>query len=288
MDPSQLSPIISHFDLVVVDAPCSGSGLFRKQPEALEEWSPAAVDACRTRQKNILGHLVPDMKAGAFLFYSTCSYSTQENEEVVEWLQKEYGLQYKPLPIEKDWGIVDSGAGYRFYPDQTRSEGFFCALLQKSGEQDDRTQRRKEPAGNLKKEEHQIIMDFVGVKMEDLIQKNGFIYSMPEQVRRFLNAFEGRLYVRKAGLCLGELKGRDLVPAHELALSTGLLFRGECLELEKEEALRFLRKDVMAIGQQRKGFVKVNYKKQGIGWIKLLGNRVNNYLPNESRILKQE
>ncbi len=288
MDPSQLSPITSNFDLVVVDAPCSGSGLFRKQPEALSEWSPAAVDACCTRQKNILGHLIPGMKAGAFLFYSTCSYSIQENEEVVEWLQKEYGLQYRPLPIEKDWGIVDSGAGYRFYPDQTRSEGFFCALLQKSGEQNDRAQRRKEPAGNLKKEEQQIIMDFVGVKMEDLIQKNGFIYSMPEQVRRFLNAFEGRLYVRKAGLCLGELKGRDLVPAHELALSTGLLFHGESLELEKEEALRFLRKDVMAVGEQRKGFVRVHYKKQGIGWIKLLGNRVNNYLPNESRILKQD
>jgi len=287
MEPAKLRPFIKDFDLLVVDAPCSGSGLFRKQPEALSEWSPESVTACSIRQKNILADLVPEMRDGAYLFYSTCSYSVQENEEIVNWLQEERGLSLISIPLEKEWGIVDSGSGYRFYPDQLSSEGFFCALLQKPGTAYEETGRRREGVGNVLKDEEKTILEQANVSAESLQKKNGFIYTMPLQVRRFLNEHEGKIYVRKAGICLGEIKGRDLVPAQDLALSSGIAWRGATLELDKQEALQFLRKEVMPARLPQKGFVKVTYERQGLGWIKMLSNRINNYLPNEARILKQ-
>lgn len=287
MEPGKLSAIVPSFDLIVVDAPCSGSGLFRKQPEAIEEWSPAAVEACSVRQKSILSVLVPEMKGGSFLFYSTCSYSREENEEVVSWLQQEFELEFIPLPYKQEWGIVDSGLGYRFYPDQTLSEGFFCAMLKKRGENSPHSERKRDILANLTREEQQVIMEVVDVPAENLVKKNGFIYAMPAQVRQFLNVYEGRLYIRKAGICLGEIKGRDLVPSHEYALATGIVYRGAVLELEKEEALQYLRKEVMSLREAQKGFVRVQYRGFGLGWAKLLANRLNNYLPNEARILKQ-
>lgn len=288
MEPAKLKSVIPDFDLVVIDAPCSGSGLFRKQPEALLEWSPDAVKACSIRQQSILNDLVPEMKPGAYLFYSTCSYSREENEDIVAWLQAQYDLTFVKIALQADWGITETEGGYRFYPDQTKTEGFFCALLQKRRDEHVSKNSRKEPGNELHAEELKVLQEYLAIEREAVVKKNGFFYMMPRQVRHFLNQHEGKLYVRKAGVCLGEIKGRDLVPSHELALSSDLQWQGGRIEVDKQEALQFLRKEVMPARAPQKGFVKVLYEGQGLGWVKVLGNRINNYLPNEFRILKQD
>lgn len=128
-DPSSYSEINDVFDIILVDAPCSGSGLFRKQHDAVDEWSLDNVNLCSQRQKRILSDIIGTLKQGGTLVYSTCSYSPSENEEIADWLISEFGLTTVQIPTEKNWGIVETTSekqkafGYRFYPDKTKSEG---------------------------------------------------------------------------------------------------------------------------------------------------------------------
>lgn len=287
-DVSKLTCCVKLFDLVVVDAPCSGSGLFRKQPEAINEWDLNSPEACSIRQKDILQQLVPEMKNAAYLFYSTCSYSVAENESIVKWLIAEHNMAFVPLPIPQEWGIFSSDLGYRFYPDQLESEGFFCAVLQKVEGLDYSAPKKIIPSTQLlSKEEQNILSNLFPKHMGQIVKKNGFVYHFPPQVLNFVNQFDKQLYFKKAGICVGELKGKDLVPDHELSLAVDIVGAFEELEVTKEEALRYLRKETLLGKEPKKGFVKITYKSQGIGWAKLLPNRMNNYLPNEARILMQ-
>lgn len=130
-EPKKLAEAGAMFDVLVVDAPCSGSGLFRKQPEAVEEWSLQAVQACSVRQKNILADLLPTLKEGGILVYSTCSYSVEENEAVVSSLINSGEMELVQFDIPAAWGLVDSGKGFRFYPHLTKSEEFFVPCCKK-------------------------------------------------------------------------------------------------------------------------------------------------------------
>ena len=116
-DPSAFAGLAGFFDVAVVDAPCSGEGMFRKDPRAASEWSPGAVRHCAARQRRILGDMWPSLAPGGFLIYSTCTFNRQENEDNVAWLCSELGA-----------GLV----GMRhFYPGEDRGEGFFAALVRK-------------------------------------------------------------------------------------------------------------------------------------------------------------
>jgi 16S rRNA C967 or C1407 C5-methylase (RsmB/RsmF family) len=129
-DPQHFNRLEGFFDVVVVDAPCSGSGLFRRDEEAIEEWSPDNVQLCCGRQKRILADVFPALKEGGVLIYSTCSYSKEENEAIADWLATELQMENLTLQTEKDWHIVETTAdktnakGYRFFPDKVKGEGF--------------------------------------------------------------------------------------------------------------------------------------------------------------------
>ena len=130
-DPRDFSRIGEYFDLIVADAPCSGSGLFRRDPEAIDEWSYDNVMLCSQRQQRILADALPALKAGGVLIYSTCSYAREEDEAIMDWLLENFPLENIPLQLQPSWHIVETlsphrqAAGYRFYPDQVKGEGFF-------------------------------------------------------------------------------------------------------------------------------------------------------------------
>ena len=137
-DPKDFAQLQNYFDVIVVDAPCSGSGLFRRDPNAINEWSENNVQLCSQRQQRILADIWPALKKDGILIYSTCSYSKEEDEDIVNWLMNEFAIDYSPLTlpvrqagIHPDWGIVDTGIGYRFWPDKVKGEGFFIACFQK-------------------------------------------------------------------------------------------------------------------------------------------------------------
>lgn len=286
-DPERFSELYSFFDTIVIDAPCSGSGLFRKQPEAIDEWSEDHVRACGIRQQKILNDVLPALKEGGVLIYSTCSYSVEENENVVEKLIQEFEMEYISLPIEKDWGIIETQYGYRFYPHLTKSEGFFCAVLRKKTNSGSVYHSKKKSSAEVSKTDSALLNAFVDTTTNQVIKKNDQYHLLNAEALSFLNVFEKQFYFKKAGTVVGEIKGKDVVPNQELAWSLELKKEVSRLELDKDSALKFLRKENFNTTENIKGLVLICYKGKGLGWAKILPNRINNYFPNALRILKQ-
>lgn len=142
-DPSDFTPLHGLFDLILTDVPCSGEGMFRKDPVAVEEWSPENVGLCWERQRRILRDIWPCLKPGGLLIYSTCTYNREENEDNVAWIAKELGAEILPVSTETDWNITNNLIGsdfpvYRFLPHKTEGEGLFLAALRKDGSADER------------------------------------------------------------------------------------------------------------------------------------------------------
>jgi NOL1/NOP2/sun family putative RNA methylase len=137
-DPKDFQRLPGYFDVVIVDAPCSGSGLFRKDPKAVDEWSEQNVQLCNQRQQRILADVLPALKPGGVLIYSTCSYSPEENEDICDWLMDNYSFENTRFTLNEELGIVETtspnnkAVGYRFYPDKVKGEGLFIAAFKKS------------------------------------------------------------------------------------------------------------------------------------------------------------
>lgn len=274
------------FDVLIVDAPCSGSGLFRKQPEAILEWSPEHVISCGIRQKKILEEILPSLADNGVLFYSTCSYSPEENEEIVNWLINEHQLSYEKLQIPANYGIQENELGYRFYPHLTKSEGFFCAVLRKKNQSEI-------PAKPTKKNISLPIVkkrDWIGSYVSDhnlpVFELQNRFHMSNQAVYDFMNMPQKNMYYRKVGMAMGEVKGKDFIPDHELALFTNLNPKIASVYLNQTEALLFLKKLNFDLPNAKQGLTHIKYKNWGIGWAKLLQNRMNNYLPNTYKILK--
>ena len=282
------------FDIIIVDAPCSGSGLFRKQHDAIDEWSLDNVNLCSQRQKRILSDVIGSLKQGGTLVYSTCSYSQAENEDIVDWLLTEFNLQTTQISIPNEWGIIETqsenqqGYGYRFYPNKTKSEGFFCAVFKKPGALDDHRQYRKqktESFSHILPKEKELFINWIENLDAHAITKFKDDYLLTNQIiLDFINRFP-KLYLKKVGTNIGSLIKNDVIPHHDLAWSIHKSKNIEAIECKQEQAIQFLKKELQSI-DGTKGWNLMTFNGFGIGWIKQLGNRLNNYLPNEFRILK--
>jgi len=293
-DPSSYSDINDVFDVILVDAPCSGSGLFRKQHDAVDEWSLDNVNLCNQRQKRILSDIIGTLKQGGTLVYSTCSYSKSENEEIADWLINEFGLISVQIPTEKKWGIIETTSekqkafGYRFYPDKTQSEGFFCAVFKKPGAIDSHHQVRKskyEAFSIIKPKEKELFANWIKNLDSHQITKFKDDYLLTNQITLdFINKFSN-LYYKKVGTNIGSLIKNEVIPHHDLAWSIHKSETIQTIDCTEKEAIQFLKKELQSI-EGNKGWNLMSFHNFGIGWIKHLGNRLNNYLPNEFRILK--
>ncbi|MBY0432810.1 MAG: RsmB/NOP family class I SAM-dependent RNA methyltransferase, partial [Cyclobacteriaceae bacterium] len=134
-DPRDFQRLTGFFDVIVTDAPCSGEGLFRKDPEAMKEWSPNNVELCSQRQRRIVNDVWPALKPGGVLIYSTCTYEEKENMEAVATLTQDFAAESVSLTLNPAWGIATlekSGCiGYQCYPHRVKGEGFFISVLHK-------------------------------------------------------------------------------------------------------------------------------------------------------------
>ena len=294
-DPKNFGSLNGYFDVIVVDAPCSGSGLFRKQADAIEHWSEENVIHCSQRQQRILEDILPALKPGGLLIYSTCSYSTEENEQIGDYLlEKEFeSIQLNP---EKQWGIIETQStnkawGYRFFPHLVNGEGFFIsAFRKKEGDEEIEYYRsKKNPVDKPNKEELSILSNFVEEnQLQHIIKQKEFFFLINAKIEADLKLLGEHLGIRKKGTLLGEIKGKDFIPHHELALSVHLKKDVSTIDVEEETALKFLKKsDIKCPDNKPRGFCVVKFNNHPVGWIKNLGNRSNNYLPKEWRILTE-
>lgn len=290
-DPVHFQSLPGYFDVMVVDAPCSGSGLFRKDPEAVAEWSEANVQLCSQRQQRILADALPALKEDGILIYSTCSYSAAEDETIADWLVGEMNMKSLPLHVLQDWGIVTTSSpvhhasGYRFYPDKIGGEGFYLAVFQRKA-----TPENRRLKGQVllvpTKQEMQFLSALIPLPDQlSMFKQATAIRAIPAQWISDLGVLANYLYIKKAGTEIGSIKGKDAIPAHELALSLLPLSHFPTVELKKEDALQYLRRKQIEVTSS-KGWNLVRYNGLPLGWIKVLPNRINNYYPAEWRILK--
>ncbi len=284
--PSDFSHLEGLFDLIVVDAPCSGSGLFRKDPGAIEEWSPQNVKMCGARQQEILQDILPCLKENGILIYSTCSYSRDENENIVSWLTQSQDVKSVPLKPMSEWNIVEvneNGFGYRFYPDKLNGEGFFLAALKKTSSNDSSKRLKKSNIFS----DNSVLEKWIrkDVALQFIKHKDSLI-GLPETTLVMLQWLEG-LYIKKAGIMLGDIIRNEIIPSHALALSNIVSSSTASIEVSLEEALQYLRKSEWAPQTKLKGWALIKFNSIALGWVKVIGNRINNYYPKEWRILNK-
>lgn len=294
-DPSHFQSLPQFFDVMVVDAPCSGSGLFRKDPTAIDSWSLDLVALCAQRQQRILADALPALAEGGVLIYATCSYDPQEDEMIADWLVHEMGLTPQSVDVNPAFGIVETAAnmsgapGYRFYPDQIRGEGFFIAAFKKEKSLPVVYKPFKSKEAVLekltKKMQEQLVQHIALDNNTATFLQSGMIKAIPVVFEASILQLASQLYIKKAGVSVGELKGQDFIPAHELAVSYLPLDSFNAIDLDKEQALSYLRRAKFSCTVQ-KGWSLMRYNGLGLGWAKILPNRINNYYPQEWRILK--
>jgi len=291
-DPRDFARLEEFFDVMVVDAPCSGSGLFRRDPEAVEEWSQENVMLCSQRQQRILADVMPALKPGGVLIYSTCSYAKEEDEQIMEWLLANFEMENIPLSIDPAWNIVTTvtdqhkAHGYRFYPDRVKGEGFFIACFRKKGEEGTVKKVRQQITSLPAKEAVRLLPCLKDAANLSFVDHKGEVIILRSSVAAELPLLQKKLYLRKAGVKAGQLTQKELIPDHQLALSTCISADLPAAELSLEQALRYLRKEELQLDLAVKGWTLMRYGGMNLGWAKVLPNRINNYYPKEMRILK--
>jgi 16S rRNA C967 or C1407 C5-methylase (RsmB/RsmF family)/NOL1/NOP2/fmu family ribosome biogenesis protein len=300
-DPHDLGRLENYFDMIVVDAPCSGSGLFRREPEAVQEWSMDNIRLCSRRQQRILADSWPSLRQDGLLIYSTCSYSREENEDILDWMLEDLGATGCRLVVAPEWKIVETtgrrGAyGYRFYPDRVRGEGLYMACLRKVGgaafvssRKKGGAERRKGAPDRLPKKDEERLRDWVRDRRGlAYFYHSGFVYAIPEGLLPEISVLQSACYLKRAGVALGRWSAKEFIPEHDLALSTLVHPELPFLSLSREQALSYLRKDELAVETDHRGWMLVQYSGLNLGWIKALPGRINNYYPKEWRILRRE
>lgn len=297
-DSARVADFEEWFDVVAVDAPCSGEGMFRKSDEACEQWSEANVAMCAERQWEILQNAFRSLKPGGVLLYSTCTFNRSEDEDVVGRACEEFGdelLAVDDIPIGDDWGVVTGREGvfqtFRFFPHRLTGEGMFMAVARKAGLA---TSRRRMPKARRK------VMEAVDKRTSQELSRwvkeseqmrffaaGDTLYGCRKEHYDEVETLAGTLAVIYSGVAMGQVFKGKLKPDGALALYAGVNHDAvACCEVDEQEALKFLRKQDMDAAQFSEGVNMVLYGGRPLGFVKRVGARVNNMYPNSLRILK--
>ena len=299
-DPSAFSKLQNLFDLILVDAPCSGEGMFRKNPDAIGEWSLNNVKLCAQRQRRILNDIWPALRQGGYLIYSTCTFNHLENADNVQYIVEELGAEVISL-APQEWELLRScgveavgdgkaaSLGYQFLPGLARGEGQFFAILRKRAAEEASSGRAA--AGACASERvlrwHKEI-------------KGDLLKLLPEQLVPEIKLLSKHLKIVSSGRAVATMLaskrgGVALVPHADLALSLHIgtildylrenyKFKVERVELPLEQIQAFLAKEPLLLPDAPTGYLLLTYKGAGVGFVKNLGNRCNSLLPNARRI----
>lgn len=287
--PKDFKPLKHTFDLIITDVPCSGEGMFRKDEGAIADWSISKVNDCAELQHQIIDDIWNCLKPGGLLIYSTCTFNVEEDEKMVEYICNTLGGTALEIPIEESWNIhkplIGSNPCYRFMPHFTKGEGLFMAAIRKDEDIIQSAKLRK-PIKNKNK----VAKDISNwVNEEVVLEQNdeGSISAITKNHKELHDLLVGNsLYILQSGVELGTVKGKDIIPSHNLALSTILSDNAfPKYEVEESIALDYLRRMAFVLPNDApNGYLILTYKNHSLGFVKNLGNRCNNLYPQEWRI----
>ena len=287
-DPAIFGKLSGYFDIILVDAPCSGEGMFRSEI-AVNEWSAGNTSHCSDRQKRIIMDIWPALKENGILIYSTCTFNPGENEENIKWLTEKHEAKCIRMDVSGFKGIMEIDFrgiyGYGFYPDKVRGEGFFISVIRKTGKQEKtpvRIPRRSAPKPD--KNDLVVADKWTRFPKERLLKWGDKLFAVPCKIEDYFHLFQN-LKIVKPGTKLFVVKKTDYLPSHELALSDRLrkdAFPRE--EISLTNALEYLRRDSITLPDAPKGWNILTYNGVNLGFVNNIGSRVNNYFPVEWRI----
>lgn len=276
--------------------------MFRKDPAAITEWSVANVAHCAERQRAILTDVWNALRPGGLFIYSTCTYNTEENEEMVGFLRKKFGAIPLTVDIAPAWNITPALVGdlpaYRFMPHRTRGEGLFMAILRKPGEPGETrreallsTAEKTEKRNKKNKTPRIAIPDEWRLLVANpdrytFISDEEKIIAIPAEYTTDYKLLDRHLDLLHTGITVATLKGKDYVPHISLALSTAFdTNKVVHYEASLDTALAYLRRESLFLPTDLpRGYILVTYEGFPLGWAKHLGNRTNNLYPQEWRI----
>ena len=273
-----------YFDKIILDAPCSGSGMFRKDDFAIKDWSIEKVMKCKDIQLSLLEDAYEMLKGKGRLLYSTCSYSIQENEEVIiEFLNKHSDM--KLLNIELNSLYNDSigiSGGLRLYPFKYDGEGQVMFVLEKQNDHQINFKNKK--SKNIK-------LDREVIKFLELINydyKNSKVLNLRNQF--FIYDFEeidlGKINVLRYGLHLGYIENNRFIPSHSLAMVNDI-DKNNFIELTREQAIDYMQGLTVEVNNSnKKGYAIASYKGLALGFVKQVNNTLKNHLPKGLRVSK--
>lgn len=269
------------FDLILLDAPCSGEGLFRKDRFARQQWSPQLVVQCASTQAGLIADAWDALAPGGHLIYSTCTWESAEDEsQVARFIA--LGAEPIELPMDPAWGVERSahegGWGYRSYPHRVRGEGFFVALLRKPGTPPDQTRSKASVAGT---ERPSWVRPDAAMRF---IETQDTMFAQPAAWSKELNRIASAMRLTSLGAPVAERKGKEWVPHAAIALSDLLVASAvPCIDLNLVQAQAYLRGEAIA-GSDAHGIALVQHRGRALGWVQGAGNRWNNRWPAPWRV----
>lgn len=297
------------FDKVLLDAPCSGEGMFRKDPDAIKYWNPEYNRQCAERQKEILRSTIPLLRDGGTLIYSTCTFSPEEDEQVISWILQNFP-QMKLLPIQKFQGVQNGRPDWsdgnsellktaRIWPHKTKAEGHFIAKLVKAADQEKfegrlstptvslsrNRKNRKKSTVSLEKNELKLLSDFfdqakIDTDLSTLAKFGDHVYSLPD----FCPDLD-KIKILRAGLEIGYFRKNIFYPSHALALSSlGEKFYPQ-LSLDDHQLIDYVHGDVIRVEKSdfKKGWILLKRNNNGLGWGRFSDGMIKNFYPKGLR-----
>lgn len=280
------------FDIIAADVPCSGEGMMRKDPKAVEQWTPALVEECAARQRQIVDNLWPALAPGGYMIYSTCTFNRSENEEMIRYMIDRYGAEPTAIPVEPSWGILpaigDAFPAYRFIPGAVRGEGLFMAVVRKPSDGDVAGPSRPKKDKKKKDSRQKPIAVPSGVAGWLLPEAKAELAVDSDGTVKALFPFLWPEFPYRAGLDVATLKGRDIVPTQDLAMSRWLNAAAfNTCEVDKIMALDYLRAQAVTLPDAApRGIVLLTFGGRPLGFVKNIGSRANNLYPRAWRILR--
>ncbi|MFM9009086.1 MAG: methyltransferase RsmF C-terminal domain-like protein [Bacteroidota bacterium] len=267
------------FDVILVDAPCSGEGLFRKDHAARSEWTLERAEVCAVRQQQILTDIFPALKPGGYLIYSTCTYNPAENDGCIHDFISKHPVH--PIVVTPPAKVESTQYGWQAYPHRINGEGFYCALLQKAGDWEEKEIGSKSTLKTPPRHWIPFVREVNNMLFRE--EKIGTVM-FPSLMAELLDSLTGQVQIRQYGTPLGVSKGELANPSAELALSQLIAPAFDTFDVTKEQALQFLSGETRFVPGAASGWHLIRHGGLGLGWAKWVGNRWNNAYPQPWRI----
>ena len=273
----------AYFDMIVLDAPCSGEGMFRKDPAAIDYWDASYPAQCAQLQREILASAMDMLAPAGQLIYSTCTWSPEENEEIVSWLLENYDLEL--VPIDKINGMVD-GIGYpetaRMYPQHFKGEGQFVAKFRSLAESSRKTIKPRKT--NLNREQSQLWQDFCKENLQTSF--DGFLQVFGDQLYLLPHGLPdlSTLRIARNGLHLGTFKKKRFEPSFALGLTLTSNEVVRRVEISEADFIQYAAGNTVSVPLDLpNGWYQVAIKGNGLGFAKVVSGVLKNTFPKGLR-----